>query len=307
MAGSIAKMVAAATAIDKANTGYDQWQRWSFFDRATKKIIPNKEGDCSSVCGAIAALGGYNVNLNDPFYTGTFRQRLVAAGFTAIKFTSLSQLKTGDFILNTGYHVEFVPSPGMMFSANIDEKGGATGGQAGDQTGREVYFKKAYIYSRGWDWILRPPAEATSPSKTVTQVAQEVIEGKWGNGNDRVSRLKAAGYDASAVQKEVNRILAGSGSAPAKSVAVVAKEVIDGKWGNGQDRINRLTKAGYNASAVQAEVNKQLASSKKSVNTIAKEVIAGKWGNGADRVSRLTKAGYNASAVQAEVNRILKG
>lgn len=258
MAGSIAKMVAAATAIDKANTGYDQWQRWSFFDRATKKIIPNKEGDCSSVCGAIAALGGYNVNLNDPFYTGTFRQRLVAAGFTAIKFTSLSQLKTGDFVLNESNHVEFVPSPGMMFSANKDEKGGATGGAAGDKTGVEVYFKKAYIYSRGWQWILRPPAEATSPS-------------------------------------------------PAKSVAVVAKEVIDGKWGNGQDRINRLTKAGYNASAVQAEINKQLASNKKSVNAIANEVIQGKWGNGADRVSRLTKAGYNASAVQAEVNRILKG
>ena len=258
MAGTIAKMVAAATQIDKANTGYDQWQRWSFFDRATKKIIPSKEGDCSSVCGAIAALGGYNVNLNDPFYTGTFRQRLVAAGFTAIKFTSLSQLKTGDFVLNEGYHVEFVPSPGMMFSANRDEKGGATGGAAGDQTGVEVSFKKAFIYSRGWQWILRPPAEATSPSKTVTQVAQEVIEGKWGNGNDRVSRLKAAGYDASAVQKEVNRILAGSGSAPAKSVAVVAKEVIDGKWGNGADRVSRLTKAGYNASAVQAEVNRIL-------------------------------------------------
>ena len=89
-------------------------------------------------------------------------------------------------------------------------------------------------------------------------MAQEVIEGKWGNGNDRVSRLKAAGYDASAVQKEVNRILAGRGSAPAKSVAVVAKEVIQGKWGNGADRVSRLTKAGYNASAVQAEVNRIL-------------------------------------------------
>lgn len=38
----------------------------------------------------------------------------------------------------------------------------------------------------------------------------------------------------------------------------VAKEVIDGKWGNGADRKNRLTKAGYNYSEVQAIVNKLL-------------------------------------------------
>lgn len=43
-----------------------------------------------------------------------------------------------------------------------------------------------------------------------------------------------------------------------KSLAVVAKEVIDGLWGNGQDRINRLTTAGYNYDQVQAKVNELL-------------------------------------------------
>lgn len=43
-----------------------------------------------------------------------------------------------------------------------------------------------------------------------------------------------------------------------KSIQVVAKEVIDGKWGNGDERKRRLTNAGYNAAAVQAEVNRQL-------------------------------------------------
>ena len=205
--GTIAKMIAAAAAIDKVNTGYDQYQRWSFFDRATKTLIPNKEGDCSSVCGAIAAMGGYNVDLSDPFYTGTFRKRLTAAGFTAIKFTGLSQLKVGDFVLNTRNHVEFVPSPGRMFSANVDERGKALGGTAGDQTGREVCYKNAYIYSRGWEWILRPPAESSASTKSVPEVAREVIAGKWGSGADRIARLKAAGYDAAAVQAEVNRQL----------------------------------------------------------------------------------------------------
>lgn len=43
-----------------------------------------------------------------------------------------------------------------------------------------------------------------------------------------------------------------------KSTTEIAKEVIAGKWGNGQDRINRLTKAGYDAKEVQAEVNRLL-------------------------------------------------
>lgn len=40
-----------------------------------------------------------------------------------------------------------------------------------------------------------------------------------------------------------------------KSIDVIAKEVIQGKWGNGADRKKRLTDAGYNYSEVQAKVN----------------------------------------------------
>ena len=43
-----------------------------------------------------------------------------------------------------------------------------------------------------------------------------------------------------------------------KSVDTLAREVIQGKWGNGTDRKNRLTAAGYNYSAVQKRVNERL-------------------------------------------------
>jgi N-acetylmuramoyl-L-alanine amidase CwlA len=91
-----------------------------------------------------------------------------------------------------------------------------------------------------------------------------------------------------------------------KSVAEVAKEVIAGKWGNGDTRTSKLKAAGYDPKAVQAEVNKQLGHTggKKSVHTLALEVLAGQWGNGDERKSRLTKAGYDYNAVQQEVNRI---
>ena len=43
--------------------------------------------------------------------------------------------------------------------------------------------------------------------KTVAELADEVIAGKWGNGADREKRLTAAGYDYDAVQDRVNRLL----------------------------------------------------------------------------------------------------
>lgn len=42
--------------------------------------------------------------------------------------------------------------------------------------------------------------------KSVEEIAKEVLAGKWGNGTDRKNRLKAAGYDYSAVQAKVNEL-----------------------------------------------------------------------------------------------------
>lgn len=47
----------------------------------------------------------------------------------------------------------------------------------------------------------------TYEAKTVQELAREVIAGKWGNGAERKQRLAAAGYDAAAVQRQVNALL----------------------------------------------------------------------------------------------------
>ena len=92
-----------------------------------------------------------------------------------------------------------------------------------------------------------------------------------------------------------------------KSNEVIAREVIAGKWGNGEDRRNRLTQAGYNYNVIQSLVNSILKpSSRKSNEEIAREVIAGKWGNGYERKTRLKKAGYDYTSVQSIVNRVMK-
>ena len=81
------------------------------------------------------------------------------------------------------------------------------------------------------------------PVKSVTELATEVFEGKWGFGIQRKKKLEAEGYSYKDVQAKVNEI------------DKLAKEVIAGKWGTGQNRKNRLTKAGYDYNAVQKRVN----------------------------------------------------
>ena len=92
---------------------------------------------------------------------------------------------------------------------------------------------------------------------------------------------------------------------PIKTATELAREVIDGKWGNGEDRKARLTDAGYDYTAVQAEVNRLLQPKKKTVDELAREVIQGKWGTGQNRKQRLTQAGYDYAAVQNRVNELL--
>ncbi len=102
--------------------------------------------------------------------------------------------------------------------------------------------------------------------------------------------------------------------APQKTIDQLAREVIAGRWGNGAERRERLSAAGFNYSAVQARVNElakgsidTAAPKKKSNEIIASEVIAGLWGNGEERKQRLADAGYNYQTIQSIVNKTLKG
>ena len=172
---------------------------------------------------------------------------------------------------------------------------------------RTLAVNGKYIRGFGVPAYTTQSASTPAPStakKDITTIAKEVIQGKWGNGATRKSKLEQAGYNYSAVQAKVNELASGKTSTPKKSVAEVAKEVLAGKWGDGTARKTALKNAGYNYSEVQQKVNELCG--QKSVTEVAKEVIQGKWGNGATRKSKLEQAGYNYSAVQAEVKRLLR-
>ena len=79
----------------------------------------------------------------------------------------------------------------------------------------------AYMTREQWAKYVNPggkPAAAPAPSKPAPAparksedtIAAEVIAGQWGNGQDRVNRLKQAGYNPATIQAKVNAKLGAS-------------------------------------------------------------------------------------------------
>ena len=103
-------------------------------------------------------------------------------------------------------------------------------------------------------------ANAPVPARPSDEaIADQVIAGAWGNGDDRRAKLAQAGYSFDAVQAIVNRKLGIGAGAPAKkSNDQVANEVLAGNWGNGQERRDRLAAAGYDYGTIQQLVNRKL-------------------------------------------------
>lgn len=127
-----------------------------------------------------------------------------------------------------------------------------------DGWGGYLDLDKAYMDVDGWKKYVGPPSvqnPAPAPArKSNEQIADEVIAGQWGDGDDRRNRLSQAGYDYDAIQSIVNAKL----QPPKKSNEQIADEVINGAWGNGDDRRNRLAQAGYDPDAIQNIVNSRL-------------------------------------------------
>ena len=69
------------------------------------------------------------------------------------------------------------------------------------------------------DDVVVTPTKPTTPNKSIDEIAQEVLDGKWGNGADRKTRLAAAGYNYAAVQEAVNKLLKANAAKTAQANA----------------------------------------------------------------------------------------
>jgi surface antigen len=222
---------------------------------------------------------GYKVKYTDAWCAAFVSAVAIKVGYTAIIPTECSCNKMIDLFKKLGEWVEDdarKPNIGDVLFYDWDDSGKGDNKNRADHVGivekvdgdtitviegnysnsvkrRSIKVNGKNIRGYG---VPKYDAEPVVEAKTVTQLAREVLKGKWGNGAERKKRLTEAGYDYTAVQKEVNRLCNSSKTTSKKSNEEIAKEVIKGKWGNGQDRKNRLKAAGYDPSAIQKIVNK---------------------------------------------------
>lgn len=102
------------------------------------------------------------------------------------------------------------------------------------------------------------PTPAPTPSKSNEDIANEVIQGKWGNNPERKQRLTDAGYNYNAIQDIVNNKMASNTPTSNSSndeLLTLVKRTIRGDFGNGADRKKAL---GSNYDEVQRQVNLNL-------------------------------------------------
>ena len=231
--GDIKKAVDFMIKTANDNThGYDQTHR------------NGPDYDCSSLVATALNKAGFPVSPNS--WTGNLKKQLLDCGFKPCN----APWKAGDVHLNEVHHVCMSINPKQIAQASINEKGKVTGGKTGDQTGREIWIKDYYDYP--WDVHLRYEVKGKESNE---EIALQVIRGEYGNGENRITLLKARGYDPDVIQALVNDMLTGSIHEQNQKVAY---DVINGKYGNGLDRKNNLEKAGYDYYLIQTLVNEIL-------------------------------------------------
>lgn len=282
-------------------------------DAGTIKVTKGDRDYSSAVCEAweLALAGSpYDGLITRYNWTGGMREMFVGSGLFSWKPMSFNASR-GDIYLDEENHTAMcIRNDGaadLLGEFSISETGGIDG-EPGDQTGRESWVHD--YYSGSWDGILHYNGMANTgsvpggsgsgaPSGDVSELAERVIAGEFGNGDARRAALGSR-YDE--VQAEVNRILLGGGSGI--DVDAMARRVIAGEFGNDDERRRRL---GSNYDAAQRRVNEILLGSGSSstsmdVDAMARTVIRGNYGNGEERRRRL---GSYYSIVQSRVNEML--
>ena len=96
------------------------------------------------------------------------------------------------------------PNPPFKMDMWQNSSGGAVGYYRVDTNYCYQDFPEI-IKSHGLNGYSADPLP--KPEKTIDELAIEVLEGKWGNDEERYRRLTEAGYDYDAVQDRVNEML----------------------------------------------------------------------------------------------------
>ena len=125
----------------------------------------------------ISAYRAAGLELKGATYTGNMRAAFIKDGFKSIPYKKGMSLFRGDVLLNEKHHTALYIGDGKIVQASINEKGKATGGQTGDQTGGEIAVRSFYEYKYGWDYMLRFVAAEPDDTRYIEMEVPRLTKG----------------------------------------------------------------------------------------------------------------------------------
>ena len=194
---------------------------------------------------------GYRMTKTDPWCAATVSAAAIEAGYTDIIPTDCScsamiaKLKDMRIWQENDAHV---PAPGDLIFYDWQDSGKGDNTGAPDHVGmvekvsgktitviegnyhdsvkrRTIQVDSKYIRGYGVpDYAdkakavteaeaateIQKPAAVTTTSKSIFLIAQEILDGVWGNGDERKTRLKEAGYNPAQSQATANALSNGT-------------------------------------------------------------------------------------------------
>lgn len=147
--------------------------------------------DCSSFVSTAYANAGLNINPANT--TSTIERAFKAVGFVSV--SDPNDRQRGDILGTAYHHVVMCVDHDTIVHASINEKGDTTGGETGDQNGKEICTRSFYVPDYGWGYHLRY-LEKTETYAWAEDAAKTVISGKLGNGEARKENLYRIVQDA---------------------------------------------------------------------------------------------------------------
>lgn len=197
---------------------------------------------------------GYKMKYTDSWCAATPSAIAAKLGYTDIipvecscGFLIENAIKMGCWQENDGY----VPKPADLVLYDWDDSG------KGDNTGWPDHIGTVYevFESAGYFTVIEGNYSDAVKIRTVS------INGKFIRG------FVTPKYTDDTV------VTTDPISEPKKGTSTIAREVISGKWGNGDTRKKKLEAAGYDYNTIQAEVNKILNTPSKEVSSSTTKVV----------------------------------